>query len=152
MNSKSSNRLSEPNVRDVQAGNTTHRLYDGGGLLLLIQPSGSKWWRFKYRFGGKQKSLSLGVYPGVGLAQARERRDEVQRMLSMGVDPARVRKEERIAQRGEQDRLAAATRFAIDSDGALSFRLGTRTLNLTATETAELRAFMDATHGVIPRG
>ncbi len=49
------------------------KLFDGGGLFLLIQPGGGKWWRYKYRFAGKEKLLALGSYPDVSLAEARER-------------------------------------------------------------------------------
>ncbi len=49
-------------------------MFDGGGLYLEVAPSGGKWWRLKYRFGGKEKRISLGVYPDVSLKQARRRR------------------------------------------------------------------------------
>ena len=74
------------------------------------------------------------------------------KMLAAGVDPGEVRKQEKIAERVEQDRRVAAMRFTLDSDGALSFRLGKRCMNLTGAETAELRAFLDATRAVIPKG
>ena len=61
---------------------------DDKGLYLLVNPDKSKWWRFKYRFEGKEKSLSLGVYPDVGLKQARDRRDEARRLLADGIDPS----------------------------------------------------------------
>lgn len=62
------------------------------GLYLEIAPSGGKWWRFKYRFDKKEKRLSLGVYPGITLAVARERRDEARRLLANGIDPSEHRK------------------------------------------------------------
>ena len=67
-------------------------MFDGGGLYLEIRPNGSKWWRLKYRFGGKEKRLSLGVYPDVSLKDARERRDEARKLLANDIDPSESRK------------------------------------------------------------
>ena len=69
-----------------------YRLFDGRGLYVEISPSGGRWWRFKYRINGKEKRLSLGVYPDVSLKAARDRLDEVRRQLAAGVDPAEGRK------------------------------------------------------------
>lgn len=79
----------------IKAAKTTARpvkLFDTGGLFLIVAPSGGKWWRFKYRYQGKAKTLSLGTYPTVSLKDARERRDELRRQLAQGIDPGVVRK------------------------------------------------------------
>ncbi len=68
------------------------KLSDERGLYLEMPPSGGKWWRFKYRFGGKEKRLSLGVYPDVGLKEARERREDSRKILGNGIDPGEDRK------------------------------------------------------------
>jgi integrase len=68
------------------------RLYDGRGLYLEVAPAGGKWWRFKYRFGAKEKLLSLGTYPEVSLRKARERRDDARSLVQSGVDPSVARK------------------------------------------------------------
>lgn len=68
------------------------RLYDTGGMYLEIAPAGGKWWRLKYRIAGKEKLLSLGTYPGVTLAEAREKRDEARKLLRDGIDPSAQRK------------------------------------------------------------
>ncbi len=76
-------------------GKTTDKSYkmgDTGGLYLEVAPSGGKWWRLKYRFDGKEKRLSLGIYPDVSLKDARERRDEARKLLANGIDPALQRK------------------------------------------------------------
>lgn len=75
----------------------TQRLFDGGGLYLEISPTGGRWWRFKYRFEGKEKRLSLGVYPDVSLRNARERRDEMRRLVANGVDPSVNRRVQKAA-------------------------------------------------------
>lgn len=64
---------------------------DGKGLYLLVKPVG-KYWRLDYRFGGKRKTLALGVYPSVSLKDARERRDEARKLLEGGADPGEARK------------------------------------------------------------
>lgn len=87
--------LTNTAIRNAKPGPKAVRLFDGGGLYLEVAPSGGKWWRLKYRFGGKEKRLSLGVYPDVSLAQARERRDEARKMLAQGLDPGEVRKAEK---------------------------------------------------------
>jgi integrase len=68
------------------------RLFDGGGLYLEVSPTGGKWWRLKYRFDGKEKRLSLGVYPDVSLKDARDRRDALRKLLADGIDPIENRK------------------------------------------------------------
>ncbi len=67
-------------------------MFDGGGLYLDLAPSGGKWWHLKYRFSGREKRLSLGVFPDVSLKGARERRDEARRLLADGVGPTEHRK------------------------------------------------------------
>lgn len=89
--------LSEIQVRTAKPGLKTIRLFDERGLYLEIAPSGGKWWRFKYRYSGKEKRLSLGVYPDVGLKLARDRRDEARRLLVQCIDPSENRKAKRLA-------------------------------------------------------
>lgn len=140
--------LTDTKVKKVKPSEKPFKLFDGGGLFLLIAPAGGKWWRLKYRFGGKEKQASLGVYPDVSLDEARNRRDALRALLADGVDPAEHIKMEKAALRSQEARQIAATRFYLDSDGALSFRLGNRRLFLTPEETSELRAFLDATRAL----
>ncbi len=70
-----------------------YKLSDEKGLFLLVYPNGSKYWRLKYRYNGKEKMLALGVYPDVSLADARERRDEARKLLSNGIDPNAAKKQ-----------------------------------------------------------
>jgi integrase len=84
--------LTDVSIRTVKPSPKTARLFDGGGLYLEISPKGGKWWRLKYRFNGKEKRLSFGVYPTVSLKDAREKRDEAKKLLSNGVDPSENRK------------------------------------------------------------
>ena len=75
----------------------TLRLSDGRGMYLEISPNGGKWWRFKYRLDGKEKRISLGVYPDVGLAAARDKREEARRLVAAGIDPTEHRKAAKVA-------------------------------------------------------
>lgn len=84
--------LSDLLVRQVKPDSRPKKYSDGRGLLLYVSPSGGKWWRFVYRFEGKQKQLSLGVYPDISLKEARERRDAARNLLANGVDPSENRK------------------------------------------------------------
>lgn len=89
--------LSDTAIRNAKPGAKPRKLSDGGGLYLLLNPTGSRWWRLKYRHGGKEKLLSLGTYPDTGLADARARREQARKLLAAGVDPSEHRKAERIA-------------------------------------------------------
>ena len=89
--------LSDAAIRKVKPGKKSQRLFDGGGLYLEVSPAGGKWWRLKYRYGGKEKRLSLGTYPDTGLADARSKRDAARRLLAGGTDPGEHRKAEKAA-------------------------------------------------------
>jgi integrase len=102
------NRLTEATIRNAIRRHKPYRLSDGMGLGLIVNPDGSKWWRFRYRYGLKptifkgknreqEKTLSFGVYPEVRLAEARERRDECRAMLRKRVDPGAQRNIEKLA-------------------------------------------------------
>lgn len=104
------NTLSDTAIRKAVPGDKPRKLADGGGLYLELQPSGAKYWRLKYRIGGKEKRLSLGVYPTVGLADARQRRDDARATLASGADPSEERQAKKAAVIDAQMRatLAAA--------------------------------------------
>lgn len=84
--------LSDTTVKNAKPGTKPIKLSDEKGLFLLISPAGGKWWRLKFRFGGKEKLLSLGTYPETSLKDARQRRDEARKLLANGVDPSANRK------------------------------------------------------------
>lgn len=84
--------LNDTTIRNVKPEAKQRKLYDSGGLFLLVAPNGGKWWRFKYRFGGKEKLISFGTYPQVSLKDAREDRDNAKKLLRNHIDPAAERK------------------------------------------------------------
>ncbi|WP_369291027.1 tyrosine-type recombinase/integrase [Burkholderia pseudomallei] len=89
--------LTDVTIKNAKPGEKPIRLFDGGGLYLEIAPAGGKWWRLKYRFGGKEKRISLGVYPDVSLKDARERRDAARKQLAHGADPGDAKKARKAA-------------------------------------------------------
>ncbi len=99
--------LTDNEVKGAKPREKPYKLAGGGGLYLLVNPNGSRWWRLKYRVGGKEKLLSLGVYPDVSLKLARQRRDEARQQLENGVDPSLRRKAEKVA---DADTLEAVAR------------------------------------------
>jgi hypothetical protein len=147
---KLKNNLTDTAIKNAKPAEKRQTMFDGGGLYLEVSPAGGKLWRLKYRFDGKQKLLALGKYPEVTLREARERRDEARKLLANGADPSEIAREKRSKARDECARQKAATRFILDNEGALSFKLGSRSLYLTPSETVELRAFLDATKEVTP--
>ena len=78
-------------IKHAKPAPKTRKLFDGGGLYLEVSPKGRKWWRLKYRFGGKEKKLALGVYPDVTLKEARDRRFQAKKLLEDGIDPGERR-------------------------------------------------------------
>ena len=83
--------LTDIAIRRAQPAKKSRKMFDGRGLYLEVAPRGGKWWRFKYRFGGKEKRLSLGVYPDVSLKEARQRCEDARRMLTREIDPSEHR-------------------------------------------------------------
>jgi integrase len=102
------NRLTDAELRATKKKPTPFKTSDGGGLYVLVQPSGTRLWRVAYRFQGKQKTLALGSYPTVSLAKAREGRDAAKNLLRVGVDPGEARKTGRDATEPTQEHTFAA--------------------------------------------
>jgi integrase len=88
-------KLSDKTCKAAKPQEKPYKLADGGGLYLEIMPNGSKCWRMKYRYLGKEKRLAFGVYPVISLADARTARDRAKKLLAQGIDPSGAKKEER---------------------------------------------------------
>jgi integrase len=84
-------------IKSAKASDKPKKLSDGGGMYLLIQPTGGKYWRLDYRFAGKRKTLAIGVYPETSLLEARERREAARKMLANGADPSDIKKAQKTA-------------------------------------------------------
>ena len=84
--------LTDTAIRNTKPTDKPQKFADGGGLYLLLNPNGSRYWRLKYRWLGKEKLLALGVYPETGLKDARGKRDEARKLLAADIDPGAHRK------------------------------------------------------------
>jgi hypothetical protein len=100
--------LTDTALRSAKPQGKAVRLFDGGGLYLEVSPAGGKWWRWKYRYVGKEKRLSLGIYPEVSLKAAREKRETARQQLAAGIDPGQARKAEKLAHAGAESFEAIA--------------------------------------------
>lgn len=103
--------LTDTSIRNAKPGPKPKKFFDERGLFLLVQPSGGKLWRLKYRYRGKEKKLSLGIYPDVSLKVARERRDEARSLLANGTDPSTIK-----AALKDEGQAAALNTFASIAD------------------------------------
>jgi hypothetical protein len=85
-------------VKQAKAKDKPYKLSDEKGMFLLVNTNGSKYWRFKYRFGGKEKLLALGVYPDLSLADARDLRDDARNLLAKDIDPSAAKRAKKLNQ------------------------------------------------------
>jgi len=93
--------LTDTAITNAKPRDKKYKLYDGGGLFLLVMPTGSKLWRVKYRFKGKEKEYAIGTYPIYTLSKARAIRDEIKRTIADGIDPNEKKKQEKQKQKEE---------------------------------------------------
>ena len=131
--------LTDTAIKNLKPQDKNAKLFDGEGLFLLVTPSGGKWWRLKYRFGGKEKLLSLGVYPEISLKEARRRRDEARSFVAQGIDPSQQRKEEKEVALAES-REQANTFEAVAQDW-----LGVYRHDLTPKHALKLQRYIENT-------
>ena len=89
--------LSDTKIRSLKPSDKKYKVTDEKGLYLLVKPNGGKYWKLAYRFGGKQKELSIGVYPDVSLKSARIKRDDARKQLAQDIDPSQEKKLKRSA-------------------------------------------------------
>lgn len=99
-------KLTDTAIRKTKSEAKPYKMADGGGMYLEVMPNGSKYWRLKYRFAGKEKRLALGVYPDVSLADARERREQARKLLANDTDPSSVKQTQK-----RQIKIACANTF-----------------------------------------
>ena len=101
-------KLTEITIRQAKPKLKQYKLFDGGGMFLLVHPNGSKYWRMKFNFEGKSKSASFGIWPDISLKEAREKRYEAKKKLNDGINPIEEKRKER------QDNLDRANKFRLE--------------------------------------
>ncbi|MBY0483985.1 integrase arm-type DNA-binding domain-containing protein [Nitrosomonas sp.] len=99
-------KLTDPEIKAAKPKEKPYSLPDGHGLVLLVQPSGAKWWRYRYRFNSTAKMLSMGIYPDVTLKNARNEHARFKELLAQGIDPSQHRQEQK-----QQEAIAAENSF-----------------------------------------
>lgn len=102
--------LTDTKVKKIKLDGKPRKLFDGGGLFLLVTPSGGKLWRLKYRFGGTEKLLTVGTYPQTSLAEARQKRDDARALLEKGIDPGDTKKAQKAAEVQETETFEVIAR------------------------------------------
>lgn len=115
LNGEEPRKLQAVSMRHIKATDKTQTIADGHSLYLVVMPSGSMYWRYKYRFGGKRKQLALGVYPDITLAEARKQHRIAYNLVADGIDPSEERREQKQeAIRNEENQFAAIAREWLD--------------------------------------
>jgi sugar-specific transcriptional regulator TrmB len=133
--------LTHAAIRMAKAAEKPRRLYDGGGLYVEVSPAGSKLWRLKYRYAGKEKRLSLGAYPEIGLREARRKRDAARLMLADGVDPGEHRKVAKVVDARIIDSKDTTNKMPTQERIALPTPTWTRSLEALGISELEERAY-----------
>ncbi len=108
-------KLTDAQIKHAKSKAKQYKLSDGRGMYLLVKPTGSKLWRFDYRFKGSRKTISLGMYPEISLKSARERLGEARKLLSNDVDPGYYRKIQKIVTDTNTFEVVAREWFAKNS-------------------------------------
>jgi hypothetical protein len=99
-------KLNDVAVKKAKPETKPRKLSDGNGLYVLIHPNGGKYWQLAYRFAGKQKTLALGTYPEISLADARTQREAARKLIANGIDPGAAKQTEK-----REAKIAAANTF-----------------------------------------
>jgi hypothetical protein len=135
-------RLTDAAIRKARATSKARKLGDGHGLFLTLRPDGARYWRFKYRFAGKEKQLSFGVYPAVSIASARTQRAEARALLDQGIDPSAARREAKWAATAAEAQTETSPRVVL-IDGAVEVWCGKTALRLSAIQARAVRDLLN---------
>lgn len=122
--------LTEEKIEDARPKNNAYKLHDGGGLYLLVAPTGGRLWRISYYFNEKRKCLSLGSYPGVTLDDARRQLVDTKNLLANNIDPSEVKKE----RKAENNHIEVNPRVSICMDGTVEIWKGRNVIRFTKEE------------------
>lgn len=136
--------LTDFRLRSAVARPKPYKLGDGGGLYVEVMPTGRRLWRMKFTRDGKDSRVSFGAYPGVSITMARAERDRVCQLISEGLDPVDVKREQASTLRAENP-PRHRFKLSMNADGALTITKSSKALILNLAQVAALRAFLVAT-------
>ncbi|ALX92500.1 TPA: Arm DNA-binding domain-containing protein [Serratia fonticola] len=132
--------INNQTIASLDTRSKPYKFSIGRGLYLLVVPTGSKYWRLKYRIDGKEKSLAFGTYPAVTISEAIMLREEARAKIKDGYDPAIDKTLEREQRR--QERTKQAFQLSLTEPGGLIIKTTKQTLSLTPEQTQAVKAFL----------
>lgn len=135
--------LTSLKIRTAKTREKAYKLFDAGGLYVLVTEKGYKCWRLKYRFEGKEKVLSFGTYPELTLKEARSKRDAARAVLRTGKDPGPIQKEEKARERAERREAQSKPFIQVNIDGLIELWKGNNVMRLTADEARFIARLLD---------
>jgi hypothetical protein len=140
--------LTDTTLRSLKPGPKPRKVSDGKGLYIEVAPTGGKWWRLKYRIGGKEKRLSLGVYPDVSLRDARDRRDDARKLLARRIDPSEQRKADKGRRRTDQRMISNR----LHANGFQNTpKIGLRIIAIGSCAGSNVTYFLTSVNGQFPK-
>jgi hypothetical protein len=126
--------LTDIAIRSAKPRAKPYKLGDTLGLFLLVQPTGGKLWRLKYRVDGREKKLGIGTYPEISLANARKRRDDARELMATGKDPSREKQRDKTRARLEADNPFWGISKARRGEGMGTRNCGSQRVSAVATK------------------
>jgi len=137
------NLQTDDDIEALKPSGSSYKKFIGRSLFILVQPTGRKYWRFKYRFDGKAKTLALGVFPQISISTAIKARDDAKKMLGRGIDPMLVRHEEKDIKK-EMSKIPIF-RMNIADSGELTIQNNSSSIKLTKSQTEALKLLLTST-------
>ncbi len=144
--------LTDQQLLALKPKSKPYKISMGRSLLILINPNGGLYWRFRYRFVGKEKSLSIGTYPRISIVAAHDAADEARELLKQGIDPSTFKREIKRESKEEEKRklkearaikpLKTAFSLNLATDGGLVITRIDKTFSLTPSQTNALKSFL----------
>lgn len=142
--------LTEADIDRFIPGPKPYKRADSGGLYLEVFPNGSRYWRMKYRFVGREKRLALGVYPKVSIEAARTARDTAKALLAQGDDPSHAKRDKDDVARAVRLAAFASPRLSLGMDGNVEIWKGRAVVRLTDPEARTVNALLTRILGDTP--
>ncbi len=136
-------RLTNSIIDNIKHKHQTYKVSDGDNLYLHVTPTGSKLWRFRYRYEGKEKTLSLGKYPTTSIEDARRGRDAAKELLLQGIDPSEIRKQEKARSKAELIEGHRLPSVRVGFDGVIELWKGGNVMRVSPDEARFIASLLD---------